>query len=74
MHDRGTALAVKEVARVDGWTLPRTGWHDGPPDQVVERVTWYDAHTGEPITDPDRIARIEAQISRDAEEAQHGNG
>jgi len=38
----------------------------GEPDEVVERVTWYEAD-GTQITDPERIAELEEKLERKEE-------
>ncbi|HXH79500.1 hypothetical protein [Nocardioides sp.] len=59
---------VRLEATAEGWTLPRTGWADGPPDQVSVVTLWYDPD-GSLITSEDRIAALEAQHK----EAAHGD-
>jgi hypothetical protein len=39
----------------------------GKPEEVVERVTWYEAD-GTEITDPERIAELEEKLQRKEEE------
>jgi hypothetical protein len=38
----------------------------GEPEEVVERVTWYEAD-GTEITDPERIAELEEKLQRKEE-------
>jgi hypothetical protein len=38
----------------------------GEPEEVVERVTWYEAD-GTEITDPERIAELEEKLERKEE-------
>lgn len=45
---------------VEKWENGRTP-ADGAPDSVEERVHWHDPVTGEEITDPDRIADLNAR-------------
>lgn len=41
---------------------------EGPPDEVIETEEWFEAD-GAPVTDPARIAQLEAGIPQ---EEQHG--
>lgn len=43
------------------WEHGRTP-DDGPPDAVVSAVSWHDPD-GTPITDPTRIADLEARVA-----------
>lgn len=57
----------------DGWGVPHKvhtrveKYHDGnterEPDEIVTVESWHDAD-GSMITDPDRIAELEARIAR----------
>jgi len=60
---------IRMEAMVEGWTLPRTGWADGPPDQRTTVTIWHEPD-GRIIVDEDRIAALDAQI---AQEARHGD-
>lgn len=66
MTDTTAFGPMRTSAKAEGWTLPRTGWADGPPDQVSETVIWCESD-GAPITDEARIADLEAKHAQEAD-------
>jgi len=69
MIDLARTGPTRMQATVEGWTLPRTGWADGPPDQLTTVTLWHEPD-GTLITDEGRIAALEA---KQAQEAGHGD-
>lgn len=58
--DQAEGAAMHVRVRVDKYRPGREPV--GPPDEVLERTYWVDATTGREITDPERIARLEAKL------------
>lgn len=59
MHT-ATPLALKVRTERAIWYAPRVAG-EGEPDEVIVNEYYTDAQTGERITDPERLARLEAQ-------------
>jgi len=60
-HDTNQ-LPYREAVRLVKYR-DEDAYQRGEPEEVVERVTWYEAD-GTEVTDPERIAELEEQLER----------
>jgi hypothetical protein len=63
-HD-SNKLPYREAVRLVKYP-DQDAYERGEPEEVVERVTWYEAD-GTEITDPERIAELEEKLERKEE-------
>jgi len=63
-HDTNQ-LPYREAVRLVKYR-DEDAYQRGEPEEVVERVTWYEAD-GTEVTDPERIAELEKQLERKEE-------
>lgn len=63
MEDTARLGAMRHTIHLAKWEHGRTP-ADGEPDEVLEHTVWTEAD-GMPITDPARIAALEASLGED---------
>lgn len=63
MRETPQVQGYYQTVRLEKWA-PGRGPEDGPPDEVVLLGGWVDAVSGEDVTDPTRIAELEAGAAR----------
>lgn len=61
MLDSAAVQGIKAAVQLAKWAPGRSP-EDGPPDEIVESVSWH-RPGGEEITDPAEIARLEARAA-----------